>query len=217
VATRVIKVESTRRVDGARAGDPVFFDWLHAGHESVALDLESPGGPEALGRLLGLADVVVEGSRPRALRQMGIVAEEVVAERPGVTWVSITGYGRDGDAGQRVAFGDDAAVAAGLVAYDDRGRPVFCGDAIADPITGLFAAIGALTSVTAGGGHLVDVPMVGAVAATLACPITPTSAELGSDGDWWVGGQRVERPRELPLEGKARPLGADTEAVLREC
>lgn len=196
VGMRVTKVESTRRPDGARVGDPVFFDWLHAGQELVALDLEADSGRQALRGLISRADVVIEGSRPRALRQMGIVAEDAIARRAGVTWVSITGYGRDGDAGQRVAFGDDAAVAAGLVAHDDRGRPVFCGDAIADPITGLFAALGALTSIAQGGGHLVDVPMVGAVAATMGCPVTARSAELGPDGDWWVGGQRVERPRE---------------------
>jgi crotonobetainyl-CoA:carnitine CoA-transferase CaiB-like acyl-CoA transferase len=35
-----------------------------------------------------------------------------------------------------VAFGDDAAVAGGLVGRSAAG-PVFCGDAIADPLTGL--------------------------------------------------------------------------------
>ena len=42
------------------------------------------------------ADVVIEGSRPRALAQLGIDADAVVASRPGCTWVSITGYGRSG-------------------------------------------------------------------------------------------------------------------------
>jgi crotonobetainyl-CoA:carnitine CoA-transferase CaiB-like acyl-CoA transferase len=217
VGMRVIKVESTGRADGARVGDPGFFDWLHAGQESVGLDLAGVGGREALRRLLGRADVVIEGSRPRALRQMGIHAEEVVGARPGVTWVSITGYGRQADAGQRVAFGDDAAVAAGLVAYDDAGRPVFCGDAIADPITGLVAAVAAVASVVAGGGHLVDVPMVGAVRSVLGAPV-PGEAERGADGEWWVEGQRVVRPKApKPPADKARALGADTEAVLREC
>ena len=51
-------------------------------------------------------------------------------------WVSITGYGRDGPAAQRVAFGDDAAVAGGLIG-GDRTDPVFCADAVADPLAGL--------------------------------------------------------------------------------
>ena len=44
---------------------------------------------------------------------------------PGRVWLRITGYGTDGRIGERVAFGDDAAVAGGLVGYDGAG-PVFC-------------------------------------------------------------------------------------------
>ena len=59
--------------------------------------------------------------------------------RPGRVWLRITGYGTDAGSAERVAFGDDAAVAGGLVGYDGAG-PVFVGDAIADPLTGLEAA-----------------------------------------------------------------------------
>jgi len=217
---RIVKVESTRRPDGARAGDARFYGWLHGGHESVALDLSSSGGREALGRLVAAADVVVESSRPRALAQLGIDVEAVLADRPGTTWVSITGHGRRGEAAQRVAFGDDAAVAAGLVAHDDQGAPVFCGDAIADPITGLAAALGALTSLAAGGGHLVDVPMVDAVAAVLSSPARPAAAHRGPTGEWLVttstGPHPVVSPHPLPPPAlSAPPLGAHTPTVLR--
>ena len=43
----VIKVEDTRRPDGARRGDAAFYDLLNAGKRSVALDLSSPGRPGA--------------------------------------------------------------------------------------------------------------------------------------------------------------------------
>jgi crotonobetainyl-CoA:carnitine CoA-transferase CaiB-like acyl-CoA transferase len=217
---RVIKVESVWRPDGARAGDPRFFDWLHGGHASVGLDLTTSGGRAALAQLVAAADVVIESSRPRALAQLGIDAEATVGARPGVTWVSITGHGREGTAGRRVAFGDDAAVAAGLVAHDDQDRPVFCGDAIADPITGLSAAVGALSSVAAGGGHLVDVPMVGAVAAAMAVPVAPEAAHRAADGTWQVatasGVHPVASPHVLPTAtAPAAALGTDTAAVLR--
>jgi hypothetical protein len=217
---RVIKVESVRRPDGARAGDPRFFDWLHGGHASVGLDLATSGGRAALAQLVAAADVVIESSRPRALAQLGIDVEAAVGARPGITWVSITGHGREGAAGRRVAFGDDAAVAAGLVAHDDQDRPVFCGDAIADPITGLSAAVGALSSVAAGGGHLVDVPMVGAVAAAMAVPVAPLAAHRAADGTWQVatatGVHLVASPRVLPpATAPADALGTATRAVLR--
>jgi hypothetical protein len=167
---RVVKVESLTRPDGARRGPRAFFERLHEGKELRALDL---AGPE-LRELLAAADVVVEGSRPRALRQLGVVAEEL---RPRV-WVSITGYGR---ATNRVAFGDDAAVAGGLVARDPTDdRPCFVADAVADPLTGMAAATAVTAALAAGGCWLVDASLAG-VAAWVAgedrgatwTPVTP--------------------------------------------
>ncbi|MCM3885682.1 CoA transferase, partial [Frankia sp. R82] len=181
---RVIKVESVRRLDGARRGSAAFYDWLHAGHESVVLDFATPDGRAMLRRLLEQADVVIESSRPRALAQLGVDADALVAARPGRVWVSITGYGRTGaetgDGPDPVAFGDDAAVAGGLVGWQHRGRgadptPVFCADAIADPLTGLFAAVAVAASLRAGGGQLLDVAMRD-VAAWVAAPLDAASA-----------------------------------------
>src|SRR5215469_16991054 len=118
---RVIKVEAADRPDGARSGNQAFYDWLHAGHESIALNFRTPFGLHHLARLLVAADVVIEGSRPRALANLG-VAPGMFAHRPGQVWLSITGHGRDRP--DRVSFGDDAAVAGGLVGRAD-GEPVF--------------------------------------------------------------------------------------------
>ena len=86
---RVIKVESKTRPDGARNGPAAFFDLMHAGKEFVSIDFTG----DALRDLLLEADVVVEGSRPRALEQLGIDAREIVERGPRV-WLSITGHGR---------------------------------------------------------------------------------------------------------------------------
>ncbi|ODU06835.1 MAG: hypothetical protein ABS81_03270 [Pseudonocardia sp. SCN 72-86] len=67
----------------------------------------------ALHALVHAADVVIEASRPRALRGWGIDAEAEVAR--GATWLSITAAGRACD---RVGFGDDVTASAGLVALD---------------------------------------------------------------------------------------------------
>lgn len=117
----VVKVESTSRPDGARRGPAEFFDLLHGGKRSVALDLATPEGARMLRRLLERADVVIEGSRPRALEHLGIRREELLARASPRVWISITGHGRSGEHRDRVAFGDDAAVAGGLVCWDDRG------------------------------------------------------------------------------------------------
>jgi hypothetical protein len=168
---QVIKVESIRRPDGARSGPAAFLDLLNGGKRSVALDLATADGVRALRALVTRADVVVEASRPRALEQLGIDAAALVAAGGPRAWVSITGHGRRGPARDWVAFGDDAAVAGGLAAWDDEG-PVFCADAVADPATGLVAAVAALEALAGGGRHLLDVPLV-AVAAHLAGPTRP--------------------------------------------
>ncbi|WP_030326469.1 CoA transferase [Streptomyces sp. NRRL B-3229] len=154
----IVKVESTARPDGARFGSPEFYQWLHDGHESVVLDFDAG----ALAEVVAEADVVIEASRPRALRRLGVHAERFLAARPGRVWISITGYGRDDD---RVAFGDDAAVAGGLVGRDADGEPVFLGDALADPVTGVFAARAAARSLARGGGELLCVSMAACAAA----------------------------------------------------
>ena len=65
-----------------------------------------------LRRLLQAADLVLEGSRPRVMDQLGIGPNQLAAA--GVAWLSISGHGRTGTAGLRVGFGDDAAAAGGL-------------------------------------------------------------------------------------------------------
>jgi len=202
---RVVKVESTRRPDGARFGPPVFFDLLHAGQESVAVDFTTPAGRDDLRRLLEAADVVIEASRPRALQQLGIDAEALLHNGRPRLWLSITGYGRTGDAAQRVAFGDDGAVAGGLVVRDNDG-PCFCADAIADPLTGLVAAAAVLDAAAAGGRWLLDVSLR-RVAAHFAAEANTSPAVEGAD-------IIVAQPRARPSRGVAAPLGAHTEAVL---
>jgi hypothetical protein len=220
---RVIKVESTRRPDGARFGPPAFFDLLNAGKESVALDFGRPDGRAALRRLVECADVVVESARPRALAQLGIEAESLVERVPGLTWVSITGYGRREPGASWVAFGDDAGVAAGLaVATAREGEPpLFCGDAIADPLTGLHAGVAALASFQEGGGRLLDLALRDVVAHVLAFGAAQTGAVVRETRAGWevvAGDERaaVAAPRARTVEDSARPLGADTHAVLGE-
>ena len=156
----VVKVESRSRPDGARRGPAAFFDLLNWRKRSVALDLQRAEGPRLLHALVQRADVVIEASRPRALAQLGISARRLVEGDGPQVWISITGYGRSGDGANRVGFGDDAAVAGGLVAWAGR-TPMFCADAVADPLTGLTAANACLDALSRGGRWLLDVSMAG--------------------------------------------------------
>lgn len=186
---RVLKVESRSRPDGARRGSPRFFRLLNDNKECVVLELDE------LRDVIARADVVIEGSRPRALHQLGIDAAAVVRERPGLTWIGLSGHGREPPYGDWVAFGDDAAAAAGLcTATGTPGVPVFCGDAIADPLAGLHAAVAALASFRLGGGHLVDVSLAGCVRHLVARPGRAREGRVVAGPDGFaveVGGVRA--------------------------
>lgn len=211
---RVVKVESPDRPDGARTGNPDFYDWLHSGHASVTVDFCSRR--DTLAALLESADVVIEASRPRALEHLGL-SPGTISHRRGQVWLSVTGYGRAAD---RVAFGDDAAVAGGLTGRDEAGDPVFCADAVADPLTGVCGALAVCESRAAGGGELIDLAMRDVAAAFAAAPEPDHGPhDLRPDGTVFCREtgrtQEVLAPRRpvLPRTPAAEP-GADTEAVL---
>ncbi|VDM86840.1 Formyl-coenzyme A transferase [Mycobacterium basiliense] len=194
----VVKVESPRRPDGTRAGNRGFFDWINGEKLSYCLDFDQQAGE--LRDLLAVADVVIEGSRPAALARRGFGPDHV-APRSGRIWLRINGYGEHSG---RPAFGDDAAVAGGLVGSSAQG-PVFCGDAIADPLSGLEATRAVSESLRRGGGELIDVSMAAVAATYAALPVeTPAAAE--------PVGPPAPPP---PPASAAAELGADGAAVRR--
>jgi len=167
---RVVKVESATRPDRARTGTPDHFRLLDAGKESLVVDLGSPSGRDRLHRVVDDADVVITAARPRALAQWGLDPGSAVAEGRPRVWLSITGYGTRGPDGDRVAFGDDAAVAGGLIVWDRTG-PCFCADAVADPVTGLAATAAVLAALVDGGGHRIDASMADVAAGLVDPPV----------------------------------------------
>lgn len=212
---RVIKVETPGRPDGARAGNRRFFDWLHTGHSSLIVDLRTTSGRDALADLLAVADVVIEASRPRALANLGL-APDMIPHRDGQVWLSITGYGRNEP--DLVAFGDDAAVAGGLVGWVD-GDPVFCADAIADPLTGVCGALAVARSAADGGGQLIDLSMHQVAASFAAASGEIHGAHHLGPGSKVtcerLGQDRPVLPPRCPIPCRpAASFGTDTDAVL---
>ena len=206
LGARVVKVESRARPDGARGGHTGFFDRLNAGKASVMLDFADAGDRARLAQLIDAADIVIEASRPRALAQLGIDAEAVAAR--GAVWLSITAHGRAVPAGDWIGYGDDAAIAGGLAAA--MATPCFAGDAIADPLTGITAALAAWAAWLAGGGQLISIALAEVIAHALA-----TTDPGGETADWAALAAADTAPL-YPLRDAASPaaaLGADTDAV----
>ncbi len=226
----VLKLESPQRPDGARQGERSFFDLLNADKQACALDLTRAREREIFARLLEAADVVLESARPRALAQLGFDARAWLNGRPGRLWASITGYGREHE---WIAFGDDAAVAAGL-AFDPAPVPGpapdptattarFCADAIADPLTGLTAAVAIAALHAQGRGGLLALSLVDIAAhaassedaegtARLTLPIERRSDGWSvHDGTSW---HAIAEPRARTSAGKAPELIAPDASLI---
>jgi hypothetical protein len=94
-------------------------------------------------------------------------------------------------------------VAGGLVGTSIDG-PVFCGDAIADPLAGLEVTLAVIESLGRGGGELIDAPMT-AVAATYAA--LPTASSVSTSP--------TPPPQTPPKAKPAAELGTDNDTVRR--
>ena len=202
----VVKVESRVRPDGARRGNRRFFDWMNSGKLSYAADFNED--PSCLRRLLMAADVVLEASRPRALRAHGLSADDLPA-RPGQVWARITGHGSTGPGADWIGFGDDAAVAGGLIAGTPT-APMFCGDAIADPLTGLETATAVATALRTGGGVGIDIALARVAATYAALGVIDLPADPPAEPPA-VSPPRA--PTGIDLIPPAAELGADNPAV----
>lgn len=217
----VVKVESTVRPDAMRHGDPALFARLNQGKASVALDLRSDTGRATLVRLIEQADIVIEASRPRALRQLGIDADGLVRRCPGLVWLTITGHGATGLAADWVGFGDDCGVAGGLSAAlrDATGQIGFGGDAIADPLTGIAAALAGWQAWQQGEAVRIGLAMRGVVAEALAAERAGDPAAFADSLVRWAAsaGQPFPAMPVRPVAAELHPLGADTPQWCGSC
>ncbi len=204
---RLVKVEDPKRPDGGRAGPPAFFDLLCGDHASVTLDRTDA----RLAALVDIADIVITSSRPTSLEHRGLDPRSAGRRReprPAPVWISVTGYGATGPWRDVAALGDDAAAAAGLLAGTSD-RPVWCGDAIADPLCGLHAAVAAVACRITRTPMHVDVSL-----REVAARVAGVAGAAQQTRRPWGG--LVARPRARPSRRAAPHLGADTEWVLHE-
>ncbi|MCK9541421.1 MAG: CoA transferase [Novosphingobium sp.] len=160
---RVVKAQSTARPDPVAVSAPAHDARLNGRKQRLSLDFTR----EALLPLVAEADVIVTSARPRAFAALGLMPESLFATNPRLIWIAVTAHGWTGPGAMRTGFGDDAAVAGGLVDWRD-GKPVFAGDALADPLTGLAAAAAALEAIERGTGAFIDAALARVAASASA-------------------------------------------------
>lgn len=144
----VIKVEHPRAGDSMRGhgpskdGVPLWWTEISRNKRTVALDLKSASGAEALRRLVATADVLVENFRPGTLEKWGLGPDELMRANPRLVVARITGWGQTGPYAGRAGFGTLAEAMSGFAAATGEadGPPTLPAFGLADSICGIAAS-----------------------------------------------------------------------------
>jgi crotonobetainyl-CoA:carnitine CoA-transferase CaiB-like acyl-CoA transferase len=159
----VIKVERPGGDDTRRWGPPfhgadaAYFLSVNRSRRSLALDLEDPEGLEILARLARSADLVIENFLPAQLERLGL--SRLRGDNPQLRWVSIRSAGSEGPLASRPGFDAMVQARSGLMSITGHEQPTKIGVALADVITGLYAAVAALALLRDGDEVTAEVPL----------------------------------------------------------
>jgi len=176
----VIKVEHprggdhSRHVADRRGGMSASFLNNNRGKRSVTLDLKTEEGRGAALRLCAGADVVVQNFRPGVVDRLGLAEAAVRALRRDVIYVSIAGFGFQGDWAARPVYDPLVQALSGLAAVQGGGqgrRPRLVRTILPDKVTAIQAAQAISAALFArertGEGAHVTLSMLGTVVAFL--------------------------------------------------
>jgi crotonobetainyl-CoA:carnitine CoA-transferase CaiB-like acyl-CoA transferase len=168
----VVKVEHPQRGDEARAWGPRFFDGgsamffaANASKRSLALDVKSPAGMEALLRLVDRADVFIQSMRPGTAERLGLGNDDLRARNERLVYCSIGAFGRHGPLAAQPGYDPLMQAFTGIVSVTgEADRPgVRVGTSLIDLGTGTWAALGILAALheraQTGRGREVDVAL----------------------------------------------------------
>jgi crotonobetainyl-CoA:carnitine CoA-transferase CaiB-like acyl-CoA transferase len=168
----VVKVESP-------TGDPYrayqggqfspHFQAYNRNKRSIALDLNMPADRKVFDELIANADVYIQNFRPGTAERLGAGRQRLQDLNAKLIYCSISGFGASGPYADRPSYDSVAQALSGFLSVVvDPERPRFLGPALADAITGIYAAYGVLGALfersRTGRGRLVEVSMLEAMA-----------------------------------------------------
>jgi len=189
----VIKVESPegdpyRSYQGGRYSP--HFQAYNRNKRGIALDLKRDVDRKMFEGLIRQADVFIQNFRPGTAERLGSGPERLRELNPRLIYCAISGFGRNGPYAERPSYDSVAQALSGFLSVVvDPGDPRFLGPALADAITGIYAAYGILGALVqrgrTGEGTLVEVSMLEAMthfavepfAAYFALGTVPRSAD----------------------------------------
>jgi len=182
LGARIIKIERPGDGDFARGYDTQVegmsshFVWVNRSKESITLDLKQDAALVILKSLLKTADVFIQNLAPGAAARMGLTAQALQKDNPGLILCSISGYGNDGPYRDKKAYDLLIQSEAGFLSVTGTPEnPSKAGNSIADIAAGMYAYTNILAALLqrgkTGKGTVIDISMLEALSEWMSFPM----------------------------------------------
>ncbi len=106
----VVKVEppgmgdAMRKIGTQKAAMSTLFNNCNRGKRSLAVDLKSPAGQEAITQLAQEADVLLHNYRPGVMDRLGFGSDRLRQLNPKLVYISVSGFGTTGPMAAKPAY-----------------------------------------------------------------------------------------------------------------
>ncbi len=172
-----IKGDAVRNFGEEKNGKGVFWKSLSRNKKCITLNLKEEKGKEIFFKLIKDADVLIENFRPGTMEKWGVGWEELEKINPKLIMLRCSGFGQDGPYAKRGGFGTVAEGISGFASingYPDS-PPTLPPVALADGVTGVFAALAIMIAVHeragSGKGQSIDICLYEPLMRMLECNI----------------------------------------------
>ena len=211
----IIKVERPGAGDETRGwgppfderGESAYFLSVNRNKLGVVADLGLEDGRRLVRRLIDDADIIVDNYRRGALERFGLDPARILAERPGLIWLTISGFGPESErAGYDIVVQAEQGWMAITGAAD--GPPMRVGVALVDVVTGKDAALAILAALVgraaSGRGARLHVSLAASATAALV-NVAQNTLVSGRDAVRWGNAHPNLVPYQL-FDAADRPM-----------
>jgi len=188
LGAEVIKIERPGSGDDTRGWGPpympdragectseaAYFHGTNRGKQSVCIDMSQPDGQALIRDLAKDCDVLIENFKVGGLKKYNLDYAALKRINPRLVYCSITGFGQTGPYADRAGYDFMIQAMGGMMSVTGEadGLPMKIGVALADVLTGLYAANAIQAALIhqqkTGEGQIIDMALLDVQVATLA-------------------------------------------------
>ena len=160
--------------DGEATTESAYFHGANRGKQSVCIDMSRPQGQSLIKGLVRQSDVLIENFKVGGLKKYGLDYANLREINYRLVYCSITGFGQSGPYAERAGYDFMIQAMGGMMSVTGEvgEQPMKTGVAIADILTGLYAAnaiqAGLMHQQKTGVGQYIDMALLDVQVATLA-------------------------------------------------